>query len=68
MSILAIWQIKDHKKIKDQSYTLVGTVNALARSRIVTHSNTASFSIKTTSYETNNIFQEELLKDRQNKW
>ena len=31
------------------------TANALACSSIVTHSNTASFSIKTTLYETNNI-------------
>ena len=38
-------------------YTLDVTANALAQSRIVTYSNTASFSIKTTICETkNNLF------------
>ena len=38
-------------KAISKSYTLAA--NALACSRIITHSNTASFLIKTTLYETN---------------
>ena len=38
-----------------KSYTLDCNCNPLARSRIAMHSNTPSFSIKTTLCETNNI-------------
>ena len=43
-------------KAISKSYTLDLEANAFARSRIVTHSNTASFSLKTTFYKTNNIY------------
>ena len=42
-------------KAISKCYTLIVAANVLARSRIVTHNNTASFSIKTTLYETTNI-------------
>ena len=42
-------------KAISKSYTLIVVANVLARSRIVTHSNTASFLIETTLCETNNI-------------
>ena len=43
------------KRYIKKLYTEIVAANALARSRIVAHSNTASFSIKTTLCETNNI-------------
>ena len=54
-------------KTISKSYIL-NCSHALARFRIVTHSNTASFSIKIILCETNNIlFWQELLKTRKNE-